>query len=165
MRTFSVILALTLIVTPLCVVADSIPEDKIDKQKLFRGDLKRFSKPAEIQFVELVKNTPEYEAIKKESLKSADARYWILMTQAQERVTRSIVRVAREKQFDVVCEKGYLKSLGVEAKDITELIEEDLTGKSDSGSASGDKKPGKRSLSESDIEELKSKLKVQLLEE
>jgi len=164
MRTFSVILVLTLVAVPVCAVAESVPEKKIDEQKVFKGDLKQFAKPAEIEFVKLVKSTPEFETIKTESLKSSDARYWILMTQAQERVTRSIVRVARAEQFDVVCEKGYLKSLGIEAKDITDLIKEDLTDKADSDGSSGAGEPTKPS-SETDIENLKSKLKAQLLDE
>ena len=116
---------------PLCASAASIAEDDVDSQKIFWGNSQQFSKPAEINLVALIEKTPEYKNIVKEKLDSSGAKYWILMTQAQERVTKSIVRVARKKKFDLVCEAGYLGALGIEAKDVTALVEKDLTGNSE----------------------------------
>ena len=119
-----------LMAVPLSAAADSIGKNDIDTQKIFWGDPQKFSKPAEISFVALVEKTPEYKTIVKEKLDSSGARYWILMTEAQERVTKSIVRVARKNKFDLVCDRGYLEPLGFDAPDITKLVEKDLTGKS-----------------------------------
>jgi len=131
MKTRAAIIILVAASIPLCSFAASIAKDDIEPQKIFWGDPQMFSKPAEIDFVALVESTPEYRTLVNESLESSDARYWILMTQAQERVTRSIIRVARKRRFDLVCEKDYLEPLGIEAEDITSLVEKDLTGKPD----------------------------------
>jgi len=130
MKAWCLTAILILTVLPLYASAASIAKDDVDPQKIFWGNSQQFSKPAEINLVALIEKTPEYKKLVKEKLDSSGAKYWILMTQAQERVTTSIVRVARAKQFDLVCETGYLGSLGIEAKDITELVEKDLTGKS-----------------------------------
>ena len=130
MKAWCLTAILILAAVPLCASAASIAEDDVDPQKIFWGNSQQFSKAAEINLVTLIGKTPEYKKIVKEKLDSSGAKYWILMIQAQERVTKSIVRVARKEQFDLVCETGYLGSLGVEAKDITELVEKDLTRKS-----------------------------------
>jgi hypothetical protein len=128
-RCLTAIVILT--VVPLCALAVSIAEDDVDSEKIFWGNSQQFSKAAEINLVALIEKTPEYKNIVKEKMDSSGAKYWILMTQAQERVTKSIVRVARKKQFDLVCEAGYLGALSIEAKDITALVEKDLAGKSE----------------------------------
>ncbi len=130
MKIWCLIAIMILAAVPLCASAASIAKDDVDSQKIFWGNSQQFSKPAEINLVALIKKTPEYKTIVKESLDSSGAKYWILMAQAQERVTKSIVRVARKNQFDLVCETGYLGALGIEVKDITTLVEKDLTGKS-----------------------------------
>jgi hypothetical protein len=158
MKLCVILITMALFLGSWCAWAGSVPEDDRDSQKIFRGDAKSFSKPAEIEFVALVKCTPEYKIIKAESLKSGAAKYWILMAKAQERVLKSITKIAREKKYDIVCEKGYLKKFDIEAKDITDLIEEDLTGESDD-----DKKDPK--LDGANIEDIKKKLKKSLLEE
>lgn len=155
----AIILAALLL--PASVNAESVPEDDRDKHKIFKGDGKAFSKPAEIKFVELVKCTPEYIILKKESLKSSDAKYWIFMAKAQERVLKAITKIAREKKYDIVCEKDYLKKFDIKAKDITDLIKEELTGKSDDDKK--DKKDPK--IDEADIEDLKKKIKKSLIED
>jgi len=122
---------LILTAVPLCASAASIAKENVDPQKIFWGNSQQFSKPAEINLVTLIEKTPEYKKLVNKKLDSSDAKYWILMTQAQERVTKSIVRVARTKQFDLICETGYLGSLGIETNDITKLVEKDLTEKSE----------------------------------
>ena len=60
MRPFSLALTFALLAVLSSAGADSIPKDKLDEQKVFGGDPKKFSKPAEIQFVALVKSTDGY---------------------------------------------------------------------------------------------------------
>jgi len=142
--------------------ADSIPKDKLDDQKVFVGDPKKFSKPAEIRFIALVKSAPEYKTIKQESLKTSDARYWILMTQAQERVAKSITRVAREHKFDLVCEKGTLEPFGIKAPEMTKLVKQNIAGESQSDAQSKDGKHKIETLTEPELETLKSKVRVKV---
>ncbi len=156
-RLLIIVAILSVMMVPICAWAESVPEADRDSHNVFSGDLKGFSKPAEISFVDLVKCTAEYKTIEKDSLKSTDAKYWILMAKAQEVVLNAITKIAREKKYDIVCEKGYLAKFDIKATDITDFIKQELTG----GSA-----PAKKitNLDSANVDDIKSKIKSQLLE-
>ena len=111
--------------------AKSIPEDQVRMQYIFWGDPSGFEKPASIDFPALIECTPEAKKVKKDELDTNDSRYWILMTRAQQHVAEAIRVVGNTEGYDLICQKGYLKKLGIGAKDITTLVKAELLGAED----------------------------------
>jgi hypothetical protein len=127
MRTAAAFAALTaciLLAAPLVVAAHTIPAEKVDRQKIYWGDTSNFEKPGEVDYVDVIKATPEYEELRKKRIESGTARYYYLMTQASERAVRVIVEVGQESEYDLVAAKGYLSALEqpIEAPDLTEVV-------------------------------------------
>ena len=74
--------SLLLMTFPGVVLALSIPQDKLDEQKVFWGNAAKFEKPGEVNYAKIVKATAEYQAIKKKKIKPGTAKYWIQMSAA-----------------------------------------------------------------------------------
>ena len=110
------------------VSGESIPENKVEMQHIFFGDSSEFEKPACINYSILIECTPEFKMVKKEKLDNNDSKYWILMTRAQQHVAEAISVVGNTEDYDLICQKGYLSKLGIEAKDITSIIRKELLG-------------------------------------
>lgn len=108
------------------VVAESysIPPDKVDEQKIFWGSPGQFAKPAEVDYKAAVMETDEFKSIRKNKIESGTAKYWLLISQASERVVKAIAAVAKDTGHDLVVAKGYLAGIGMEvpAEDLTEKI-------------------------------------------
>ncbi len=106
--------------------AYNIPKDKIDPAAIYWGDPSEFRNPALVDYTALIESTPEYKEIKKKKLSSSDPASWILMSDAADRVTGAIVRVAKETEYDLICAKEYWKDLelDVSAADITMQVKE-----------------------------------------
>jgi len=109
----------------------SIPADKLDAQKVYFGKAEGFDRPAGVDYEAIIKATPEYEEVKKKKIEPGTGRYWILLSQASDRVVRSISEVAQEMDYDFIASQGYLGSLepAVPAEDITQLVLDKLTSK------------------------------------
>lgn len=106
----------------------SIPEDQLDHQKIYFGNSVSFEKPAKIKIDEILKATPEFDEIKKKKVERGTGKYWILVSQAQERSQEAINAVGQETDYDLICEDGYLDALepAIPSDDITEKILEKL---------------------------------------
>ena len=118
-----------LLTVTMCGVATSssglaIPADKQDVQKIFYGAPDSFEKPAQVNYQEIVKATPEYSSIKKKKIVSGSAKYWILISKASERAQKLIKEVGEETAFDLIVADGYLESLepAIPAEDVTDLV-------------------------------------------
>ncbi len=116
---------LAVIALASAVVAESytIPPEKVDEQKVFWGSPAQFSKPAEVDYKAAVMETDEFKSIKKNKIEPGTAKYWLLISQASERVVKAIAAVAKDTGHDLVVAKGYLAEIGME------VPVEDLTGK------------------------------------
>ncbi len=110
--------------------AHTIPQDQLDRTKVFWGDTKSFEKPGEVDFDEVIKATPEYQEVKKDKIKRGTGKFWLLMSKASTRALRAIAQVGEDTEYDLVAAKGYLGKLKppVPAKDITELVISEITG-------------------------------------
>ena len=133
MRQAAVLAALTvftLLAAPAVRAAHTIPADSVDRQKIYWGNTSSFEKPGEVDYVEVIKATPEYEELKKKRIEGGTARYYYLMSQASERAVRAIVEVGQESEYDLVAAKGYLSALEqpIEAPDLTKVVLERLRG-------------------------------------
>jgi len=106
----------------------SIPKDKIDPAAIYWGDPSEFRNAAYVDYTALIKATPEFKEMKKKKLSSSDPASWILMSDAADRVTSAIVRVARDSEYDLICAGEYWKDLelDVPASDITMQVKEQI---------------------------------------
>lgn len=114
-----------LLVAPATLAATySIPEDEVDRQKIFLGKASAFEKPGQLDYDKVVAATPEYAEIKKKKLKSGTGQYWILLGQASERVRNAISEVGKSSEYDLIVLAGYLEGLKnpIPADDITDLV-------------------------------------------
>jgi len=72
----------------LCLLAAFSIENP-DMSKIFRGDPKEFDKPAEVNYMVLIKSTPEYKEMLKEE--PSTGKYWIKLSQACDKVIAAIL--------------------------------------------------------------------------
>ena len=93
-----------------------------EAQKIYSGDAKNFSNPAGIDFVELLKETKEYKYIVKKRIKSGTGKYWILISQASDRVVKSLSGF----EYDLIADIDYLKELKIKYTDITKKVKKKL---------------------------------------
>lgn len=116
--------AMVVMVASAVAEAYSIPQDKLDTQKVYYGSASHFEKPAEVNYEQVVRATPEYGEIRKKKIESGTARYWILISKASDHAVRLISEVGRELEHDLIVAKDYLNDLDlpVEAEDVTDLI-------------------------------------------
>ena len=104
--------------------AYSIEENQVDPQKIYWGRPSQFENPAEVRYQEVIMETPEYQELKNRRIERGTGRYWILISQASDRVVRTIAQVGQESEYDLIAAEGYLGSLdpAVPADDVTELV-------------------------------------------
>ncbi|MBI1319241.1 MAG: hypothetical protein GC168_09890 [Candidatus Hydrogenedens sp.] len=105
-------------------LALSIPPSQVDEQRVYWGNTDNFDKPAEVDYKAVVVATPEYQEMKKKKVEKGTAKYWILLNSASERALRVIAAVAKESEFDLVVDRGFMAALEppIEANDITEGV-------------------------------------------
>lgn len=89
----------------------TIPEDEINTQKVFFGTCTQFKNPAEIDYETIIRQTPEYKEVMRKKLEAGTAKYWLLMSEASDRVVKYVNEVAQEEQYDLISSQGYLSSL------------------------------------------------------
>lgn len=118
------LISMVTVVASAVAEAYSIPQDKLDNQKVYYGSAAHFEKPAEVNYEAVVKATPEYAEIKKKKIEAGTAKYWILISRASEHAVRLIAEVGQELEHDLIVAKDYLNKLEVpiEASDVTELV-------------------------------------------
>ena len=102
----------------------SIPKEKLQAQKIYFGSAKGFDKPGSVNYEKLIKATPEYAQVKKKRIQAGTGKYWILLSQASDRVVRAISEVGKATDYDFIAAAGYLGSLepAIAADDVTGLV-------------------------------------------
>jgi hypothetical protein len=121
----SVMTVLLALHTP-AVAADGEKEKKIvvNEQMVLYGNAQKFSKPATLKSADVFKNIPAYKQIQSEGLTQKDAKYWILLEQANQVFSKSLAEVAKDKSYDLVTEAGGITADGVTIPDITAAVNE-----------------------------------------
>ncbi len=126
-------LGLSVILAVNAVFGDpyAVPKDELDPKKVYWGLAAGFERAGEIDYRRVIKATPEYIEIKRERIQRGTGKYWILLSQASDRVVRTISQVAQETDCDLIASRGYLASLEtpIPAEDITQLLLDNLQGK------------------------------------
>ena len=115
---------LTLSLSWAAYASHSIPEDKLEAQKIYYGVTSNFSKAAEVDFEVVVRATPEYQEIRDSNIERGTGKYWILMSRASDRSNSAITTFGRESDYDIIAAKGYLESVDsdIPVEDITSEI-------------------------------------------
>ena len=108
----------------LAVAAQSIPDAQIDKSRIYFGSPSGFDNPAEVDMDSALQATPEFQEIVKKKVDHGTGKYWILVSDASNRVHRAIADVGRATEYDLIVEKGYLDKLDppVDCEDITAAV-------------------------------------------
>ncbi len=109
--------------------AHSIPDAQIEKTRIYFGSPASFANPAELSMDEALEATPEFQEIIKKKVDHGTAKYWILVSDATDRVHRAIGVVGRATDYDLITEKGYLGKLDppVECDDVTAAVVDRIT--------------------------------------
>ena len=111
--------------------AHKIAPDQLDPKKIYWGSASSFEKPGEIDYERIIKATPEYAEIKKKRIQRGTGKYWILLSQASDRVVRAISQVGQKSDYNLIAARGYLMGLDtpIQAEDMTQLLLTNLKGK------------------------------------
>lgn len=109
----------------------SVPKEQLDPKKVYWGTSSSFEKAGEVDYERAIKATPEYEQIGKNKIERGTGKYWILLSQASDRVVRTIARVGQDANCDLIASRGYLASLNppIPAEDVTQVLLDTLSGK------------------------------------
>jgi len=104
--------------------AQAIPDDQIQKNRIFYGTPTAFENPAEVNMDEALQATPEFQEIVKKKVDHGTAKYWILVSDATDRVHRAISEVGRGTDYDLIVDQGYLEEVQppVPCDDITAAV-------------------------------------------
>ncbi|MFB3897037.1 MAG: hypothetical protein ACE14V_12115 [bacterium] len=97
-------------------------EVTIKEDKIYYGNVKEYSSPAQLELNKVLDATKEIQRIKKEKIKSDNPLYWILMQRANEKVQTAIKKIATEKSYDLVGELGYITGFSKPIPDITQSV-------------------------------------------
>lgn len=93
---------------------------------VYYGSVTGAKKPAQIEAQKVFDQIPEYQEIKKRKLKESDTEYWVLLEKANQKFYNAVSKVAQDKAFDVVVEKGSEK-FESEPPDVTQDVIAALT--------------------------------------
>lgn len=87
----------------------TIPQDKIDTQKVYYGDCNgSFTRAAEFDPIRVIENTKQYKKVQKEKIQTGTGKYWILMSQASDSMRKAVGMYMQDHDFDFLASQGYL---------------------------------------------------------
>jgi hypothetical protein len=101
-------------------------EVTVKEEKVYYGNVKEYSSPAQIELCKVLDATKECQRIKKEKIKNDNPLYWILIQRANEKVQAAIKKVATDKKYDLVGELGYITGYPNPIPEITQQVIEAL---------------------------------------
>lgn len=118
------VVALIALIPLVSAAAQSIPDTQVDNSRIYYGSAAAFEKPAEVNMDAALEATPEFQEIKKKKVDHGTGKYWILVSDATDRVYRAVSEVGRNSEYDLIAEKGYLGTLDppVDCEDITAAV-------------------------------------------
>jgi hypothetical protein len=94
----------------------------ITESMVLYGNAQKYTKVATVNSAEVFKNIAAYKQIQSEKLTQKDAKYWILLEQANQAFSKALEDVAKAKGYDLVTEVGGVTATGVEIPDLTEAV-------------------------------------------
>ena len=125
-------LGLSFVLAISAAVADpyAVPKEQLDPKKVYWGTSDSFERAGEIDYERVIKATPEYSEIKSNKIQRGTGKYWILLSQASDRVVRTISQVGQQTDCDLIASRGYLTGLQppIPAEDITQVLLDNIQG-------------------------------------
>lgn len=119
-------LGMSIIVALNAAVAGTyaVPKEQMDPKRIYWGSAGNFERAGEIDYERIIKETPEYLEIKKQKIERGTGKYWILLSQASDRVVRAISKVGQDTNCDLIVARGYLSRLEppIPAEDVTQRL-------------------------------------------
>ena len=114
-----------LILIICCVTyAKAIPEEEIIQTNIYCGNYQDFNNAAEVDYISIVKATPEYKSIQKKDV--GTAYYWLQISKANDHAIQLITKLYEDEDstYDLITLKGYLGELEppIDVVDITEEV-------------------------------------------
>lgn len=97
-------------------------EVTVKEEKIYYGDVKEYTSPAQLELNKILDATKECQRIKKEKIKNDNPLYWILLQRANEKVQAAIKKVATDKKYDLVGEIGFITGYSKPIPDITQQV-------------------------------------------
>ena len=92
----------------------------IDRSRVYYGNPDSFSSPGEIVMSAVFAAIPEYQKIKEEKIPKRDARWWLLMSQANARFQKALKSTSEKYGYDLIAECGCVGTFkGKPVPDIT----------------------------------------------
>lgn len=132
-KNWGIALGLVVVLGVSAALADaySVPKQQFDPKKVYWGSAGSFEHAGEMDYQRVIKATPEYSQIKRKRIQRGTGKYWILLSQASDRVVRTISRVGQKTECDLIAARGYLAGLEppIPAEDVTQLMLDTVQGK------------------------------------
>jgi hypothetical protein len=92
---------------------------KVDEDKLYYGDARKYSRPAVVEAAKVYKQIPAHQELLDRKLTRDDPDYWPLMRKASQAFVRALRKVCKDKRHDLVGEVRSITTDGAPPPDIT----------------------------------------------
>jgi len=110
LATTTALVALPLVSSPAYTDYKTNP---LSSQDIFYGSNSQVKELRVIDYEFLTKSTPEYQEILKKKIEPGTGKYWILMSQASDRVIKSINNYAQKNNIDTIAKKSAITSFEI----------------------------------------------------
>ena len=77
---------------------------KIDEDKIYYGDVRKYSRPAVVDAAKVYRQIPAHQEILQRKLTRDDPDYWPLMRKASQMFLKALRNVCQEKGYDLIGE-------------------------------------------------------------
>jgi hypothetical protein len=91
---------------------------RIDPEKVYCGDVHKYSRPAVVDGDKVYRQIPAYQEILERGLTRRDPDYWPLLRKASQLFVKALRQICREKGYDLV---GEVHSISSDSQEIPEI--------------------------------------------
>jgi hypothetical protein len=128
LRRASILCFLACLISAVTLAADGDKKWVVNEQMVLLGNAQKFTKPAIVNTAEVFKSIPAYKQIQADKLTEKDAKYWILLEQANKDFNKALAEVAKVESHDLVTEVGGVTATGETIPDLTEAVAKKFKG-------------------------------------
>lgn len=107
----------------------TIAENEIDAKDVYfdLNDGKEITSPRCVYLAQLIRQTQQFRDIQKNQYAHDDAKYWILISQANELAHKAITRFAKANKLAFICERRILFAVLRKQKEFEKFTDQQLT--------------------------------------
>jgi hypothetical protein len=99
-------------------LAPLLAKTKIDTDKIYYGDARKYSRPAVVEADKVYRRIPAYQEILERKLTRNDPDYWPLVRKASQAFVKALRKVCKAKSYDLV---GEVHSISIEGQTIPDI--------------------------------------------